>query len=97
MGVVMKRANAADATFSARVPKSTKNILERAAELSGQTLSDFVLGTAYEKALLTIKSRELIELSARDSQAFAEALLAPTIVLYEVVARYLRLPEPTAK
>lgn len=93
----MSKTDAADATFSARVPKSTKNVLERAAQLSGQTLSDFVLGTAYERALLTIKSRELIELSARDSKAFAEALLAPTVVSDDVVAKFVGLRQPVSK
>jgi len=93
----MNKTKLADATFSARVPKSTKNVLERAAELSGQTLSDFVLGTAYERALITIKSRELIELSARDSEAFANALLTPTLVSDEVVAKFIPSPRPNLK
>jgi uncharacterized protein (DUF1778 family) len=83
----------AEATFSARLPRSTKNVLQRAAELRGQSLSDFVLGTAYERAVATIHSREVIELSARDSEAFAAALLAPPRIPDDVVTRFVAAHE----
>ncbi len=83
------RGPVAEVTFSARLPRSTKTVLQRAAELQGQSLSDFVLGTAYERAVATIHSREVIELSARDSEAFAAALLAPPHISDEVVSRFV--------
>ena len=64
-------------------------MLQRAAELQGQAHSDFVLGTAYERAVATIHSREVIELSARDSEAFAAALLAPSHISDDVVSRFV--------
>ncbi|MDP9024508.1 MAG: DUF1778 domain-containing protein [Candidatus Eremiobacteraeota bacterium] len=76
-------------TFNARLPKRTKNVLQRAAELRGQSLSDFVLGSAFERAQTTIRAHELIELSERDSAAFAEALLRAPAISNETVNRFV--------
>ncbi len=77
------------ATFNTRLPKRMKNALQRAAELRGQTLSDFVLGSAYDRALQTIKAETILQLSERDSEAFARALTEASPVDAAVLARFL--------
>jgi len=77
-------------TFNARLPKRMKNALQRAADLRGQSLSDFVLGSAYDRAIATIASEDVIRLSERDSEAFARALLDPPAVDDAVLARFLK-------
>jgi uncharacterized protein (DUF1778 family) len=49
-----------------------KRLLPRAAEIRGQTLTEFVVAAAQEAATRAIVDQEVIELSVRDSRAFAE-------------------------
>ena len=75
-------------TFNARLPVHMKKVLQRAADLRHQTLSEFVLGSAYDRALVTINDDTVIRLSTRDSEAFAAALDAPAVVDEAVIARF---------
>jgi uncharacterized protein (DUF1778 family) len=52
-------------------------MLERAAEIRGTTLSDFVVAALQDVAQRTIAEAEVIRLSLADSERFAEAILAP--------------------
>ena len=63
--------------LEARLPAETKAIIQRAADLSGRSLSDFVVSSALNAAEETIRNHEVIVLSARDSIMFVEALLNP--------------------
>lgn len=63
--------------IQARATKGAKDVLERAAAIRGVSLSDFIISTALEQANKTLQAHGQQELSARDSRAFAEALLNP--------------------
>lgn len=63
--------------LEARVSPEQKTLLERAAALEGRSLTDFVVSSAQSAALETIQRYEVIALTARDSMAFAEALMHP--------------------
>jgi len=63
--------------IQARATKHAKDQLERAAAVQGVSLSDFIISTALEQANKTLRAHEQLELSARDSRAFAEALIDP--------------------
>lgn len=63
--------------IQARATKRAKDVLERAAAVRGVSLSDFVISTALEQANKTLQAHEQLELSARDSLAFAEGLINP--------------------
>ncbi len=82
------------ATFNTRLPKRMKNALQCTAELRGQTLSDFVLGSAYDRALQTISAETVLQLSERDSEAFARALAKPPTVDDAVLTRFVEDPVP---
>jgi len=60
-----------------RVTREQKRLLQRAADLSGRSLSDFVISSAQEAALRTVQQFEVITLSARDQEIFVKALLNP--------------------
>ncbi len=60
-----------------RLDAEQKELLERAAELSGQTLTAFVLDSARRAAEQAVRDHSLITLSVRDAQTFVEALLNP--------------------
>jgi uncharacterized protein (DUF1778 family) len=64
-----------NARLEARVTVEQKQLMERAAALRGQNLTEFMVSVLADAATQTIKDRELIELTARDRLVFAEALL----------------------
>ena len=63
--------------FDARMNESQKLLVQRAADLEGRSLTDFVLYSAEAAALRTIQDRSMIVLSARDSETFIETLFTP--------------------
>lgn len=63
--------------FSARLSTVQKELLQRAADIEGRTLTDFVLAHAQDAAQRTIKEQAILRLSERDSRAFVQALLSP--------------------
>ena len=64
--------------LEARLTSEQKELLQRAAQLEGTTLTDFVVRSAQEQARRVIEEHTLIKLSLEDSQAFARALLNPS-------------------
>ncbi len=74
-----------------RITEEQKILLQRAADLEGRSVSDFVIESAQRAAEAVIREHEIITLSTEDSRAFAEALLnppAPNERLREAFARY---------
>jgi uncharacterized protein (DUF1778 family) len=63
--------------LEARLPADVKTIIQHAADLTGRSLSDFVVDSAREAAKETIREHEVMVLSARDSIKFVEAVLNP--------------------
>lgn len=80
--------------FDARLNESQKLLIQRAADLEGRTLTDFVLRSAESAAERTIQERTLLVLSAKDTEAFVKTLLAPAPepgpVLRSAAKRYKR-------
>ncbi len=75
--VDLTEARPARGRLAARINPEQKELLQRAADLQGRSLSDFVIESAQRAAEEVIREHEVITLSARDSRAFAEALLNP--------------------
>jgi uncharacterized protein (DUF1778 family) len=77
--------------LEARITPEQKTLLEQAAALTGQSLTDFVVGSAQRAAEQTIREHEVMRLSEEDSRAFVAALLNPpdpTPELRAAVERY---------
>jgi uncharacterized protein (DUF1778 family) len=70
-------AKTRSARIEARLSSDAKVVIQRAADISGRSISDFVVSSALEAARETIREHEVIVLSARDSITFVEALLDP--------------------
>jgi uncharacterized protein (DUF1778 family) len=66
--------------LEARVPVELKTMFQRAADLEGVTLSDFVIRSLVEKSRSTIREHEVITLSGRNRDVFLEALRNPPAV-----------------
>lgn len=67
-----------NARLEARVSGDQKNLFQRAAALSGRTLSEFVIDSTQEAAARIIQEHEIIRLSREEQVAFVSALLAPS-------------------
>lgn len=79
-----------------RLSEDVKALIERAANLEGRSLSDFVVQSAHQAALETIERHEVIRLPAEESRRLAELLLdppEPNEALREAAARHARLIE----
>ena len=63
--------------LEARVTEQQKELIQRAADLSGRSLSDFIVGSLQSAAEETIRSHQIIELTARGTEAFVQSLLNP--------------------
>jgi len=71
------QANLRTERVAARLTPEQKRLLQRAAELTGRSLTDFILSSAQEKAEETLRTHRVIELSIRDAEVMMSALLNP--------------------
>lgn len=77
--------------LEARVTADQKALIQRAAEIEGRSVTDYVISSVQDAAKRTLEAHEVIALSAADSRAFVDALLDPPPVngrLKESVRRY---------
>ena len=63
--------------FDARLNEDQKTLIQRAADLEGRTMTDFVLHSAEAAAERTIQERAMLILSVRETEAFVNAILSP--------------------
>ncbi|MFQ5785946.1 MAG: DUF1778 domain-containing protein [Alphaproteobacteria bacterium] len=63
--------------LAVRLSGAAKRTLERAAEVSGRSLSDFVVASALDAAHQTIEEHDRIRLAAEDRAVFLAALANP--------------------
>jgi uncharacterized protein (DUF1778 family) len=85
---------ARDERLEARISRDQKALFQRAAELQGRTLTDFVIASVHDAAVRTIEDMRTIRLNAKESRAFAESLLdprEPTARLNAAARHYLRM------
>jgi uncharacterized protein (DUF1778 family) len=63
--------------LEARLTTEQKRHIEQAAQIRGTSVSDFVILSADEAAIRTIREQEVLTLNERARHVFAEALLNP--------------------
>ena len=63
--------------MEARLTPEQKDLLRRAAELEGQTFTDFVISVAQMAAERAIERHQIMRLTAKETQAFVNAYLNP--------------------
>ena len=77
--------------LEARLTQKQKQYIEHAARIKGTSVSDFVILSAQDAAVRTIREYEVLTLNERDRKAFANALLnppAPSARLMAAAKRY---------
>lgn len=67
-----------NARLEARVPSDQKDFFQRAASLTGRTLSELVIDSTQEAAMKIVQEHEVIRLSRDEQVAFVSALLTPS-------------------
>ncbi|NEP62949.1 MAG: DUF1778 domain-containing protein [Symploca sp. SIO2G7] len=65
------------ARLEARVDPEIKALWQKAADLEGRTLNDFVIASVQAAACQVIKQHQILKLSVEDSEIFVDALLNP--------------------
>ena len=63
--------------FDARLNEEQKVLIQKAADLEGCTMTDFVLRSAQAAAERTLRDRAMLILSARETESFVDAILNP--------------------
>jgi uncharacterized protein (DUF1778 family) len=63
--------------FDARINEAQKLLIQRAADLEGRTMTDFVLDSARLAAERVIEKHDILTLTMRETEAFADAILNP--------------------
>lgn len=66
-----------DARLEARVSSDQKDFFQRAAGLTGRTLSELVIDSTQEAAMRIVQEHEVMRLSREEQVAFVTALLTP--------------------
>lgn len=80
--------------LEARVTREQKQLIERAAELEGRSITDFLVSSAQSAAKQVILDHNVLKLTTRDREVFVHALLKPakpTAKLRRAVKRYKEL------
>src|SRR5271155_6149178 len=72
-----KTSNGKAYRFDARLNEEQKILIQKAADLEGRTMTDFVLHSAEAAAGRTIEERAMLILSARETESFVDAILHP--------------------
>ncbi len=87
---VQKRAKAE--SLSLRVDAQTRFMIDRAAEVLGQTRTEFMLSTARSRATEILLNQRLFVLNTSDWTAFVDALDAPMLPNAKLKALLAREP-----
>ena len=66
-----------DERIDVRVNSESKSLFLRAAELSGQNLSAFIIEAVHERAIQTIEAYDRVILNNQSRQVFLDALANP--------------------
>jgi uncharacterized protein (DUF1778 family) len=90
------RGETKDERLEARVPAELKTMFQRAADLEGLTLTDYVISALVEKSRSTIREHEVITLTGRNREVFLEALQNPPKISPKLAAALAKLEGPEA-
>lgn len=88
----VKKQNLRRDRLEARVAREQKSLFQRAADLQGKSLTEFLIHSAQQEALKTIREYESIALGKEDQRVLMDALLnyeTPNKALRAAAKEYL--------
>ena len=71
------QATAKSERLEARITREQKQLIQRAADLEGRSLTDYLVEKIQAAARETVRAHETMTLTLRDSEFFVNALLNP--------------------
>lgn len=74
---MMPNQQTRNARLEARISPDMLDVVKRAAEIQGRSVSDFVVAAAQEAAQRTIENTTIMRISVEDQRAMMEAILNP--------------------
>ena len=86
--------------LEARLSSMQKSLIQRAADLQGRSLTDFVVSCSQDFAKKIIREHEIISLTAKESELFVDTLLnesKPNVALKKAAKRYRTFIEDNNK
>ncbi|MBP9091043.1 DUF1778 domain-containing protein [bacterium] len=86
MALAKKKEEKSDDRIYARVNSKLKQRIQHAADLKGLDLTSYVISTLIADADKTVQENEVLQLSQRDREAFAAAILNPPPANKELLA-----------
>ncbi|HWX41763.1 MAG TPA: DUF1778 domain-containing protein [Blastocatellia bacterium] len=81
----MRTARTGSVRLEMRLERRAKTLIERAASLTGQTVTDFAVSNLVDSALATIERHQRLVLSDRDRDLFLQALDRPAKPMPELL------------
>lgn len=81
---ILSSSKKLDKRLDIRIEQQQKELIERAAAITGQTVTNFAIANLLEKAMEVIESHERIILSNKARDKFLEALSRPAKELPEL-------------
>jgi uncharacterized protein (DUF1778 family) len=91
MALRTRHASRKQERLEARIAPDQKRLIERAAELRGTTVTEFVVFSAQQEAARTIKDHEVLKLRDQAREVFVSAVLnpaAPNAAMRAAAQRY---------
>jgi uncharacterized protein (DUF1778 family) len=79
------------ARLEARITNEQKVLFQHAADLTGRSLTDFVVNSAQEAAARTVREHRVLTLTGQDRKVFVDVLLKPPLPgrrLRQAASRY---------
>lgn len=93
----MPKNTAATTNFNARISLDQKDLIQRAAEMRGVTMTDFVLQAAHDRAVETIEQESVLKLSLEDAVKFQAAIDSPPSPNEQVFTAFERAPRASVR
>lgn len=97
MALAKKQDEKSDDRIYVRVNSKLKQRIQHAADLKGLDLTSYVISTLLADADKTVQENEVLQLSQRDREAFASAILNPPVASKELLAAAKRFKARTGK
>ncbi len=91
MSMPQKKPKSNTQRLEARISSDKKDLLKYAADLSGWSLTDFIINSACEAATRIVKERDVIYLTLKDREVFVDAisnLTNPSTKLIQAAKKY---------
>jgi uncharacterized protein (DUF1778 family) len=87
---IQKHGMARSSRLEARISFEQKSLFQKAADLSGRTLTDFLITTLQDKSMRIVQEHETLVLTGEDREKFIKTLLNPPAPNSKLIKAFTR-------